>query len=478
MKHALKFAAFLLICLATEPSAAQDIKAIIENAPNQEAFWSITVLDEEGNTVESLNSEKLIIPASNQKLITSAAVLDHFGSDFRYETNIYGEGSQLDSTWNGNLIIKGSGDPAISGFFYDGDRYYVFKEFVRQLKAYGINRISGDLIADISLFDEQYYPAGWDWYDFSFYYGVQISPLSFNNNAVDLEVLADGEIGETPFINWFPDSTDYVHFINEQVISPSHLEYDEYYRRDFGNNEITLRSRLPQGYYETESLSIDNPPLFFLDSFAKYLNSQGIEFDGRLAVATRPRDLIQLPVLATHQSKPLAEIISWLNKESDNFYAEMLLKTLSAHSGTEPATFEHGVKQVKNFLASIYIDTTYVLMNDGSGLAGGNFTQTQIIAKVLYNMLSHAESEAFYKSMSVAGIDGSLAYRMKGTDLYKNFRGKTGYVSGVRTLSGYLRASTGKRLIVSIATNHFAGSKVQPVDLVHEQILQYLYDKY
>src|SRR5690606_29158590 len=159
--------------------------------------------------------------------------------------------------------------------------------------------------------------------------------------------------------------------------------------------------------------------------------------------------------LASHFSPPMAELVSWINKESDNFYAEMLLKTISAHSGNEPASFEHGVEQVRNFLGSLELDTTYVLMNDGSGLAGGNFTKTSILSGLLYKMLNHAEADAFKSSLPIAGVDGSLSYRMRSKPLFRNFRGKTGYVSGVRTLTGYLEASSGKEIIVSIATNHF-----------------------
>lgn len=469
--------AFFISLILVPPLFAQTIADIIKEAPNKEVFWSVSIRDEQGNMLESIHAEKLIIPASNQKLLTTAAFLDEFGGAYRFQTNIYGDGELIDSIWHGDIIIRGSGDPTISGFLYDGDRYLVFRRFMEQLQDYGIQSISGNLIADVSLFDAQLYPKGWDWYDLSFYYGVQISPLSFNNNAIDLEVFADGEIGDTPRINWFPDSTDYVKLINKQVITHPNLKYDEYYRRDFGNNEITLASSLPQGYYETESLAIHNPPQFFLDAFANYLNNNGITFSGELLVEYEENVRTGMPVLASHQSPPVKEIVAWINKESDNFYTEMLLKTLAAHKYKQPGTFEDGIQLVRDFLAGQGIDTTYVIMNDGSGMAGGNFTQTAIISDMLWKMLSHPEKESYLSSMAIAGIDGTLAYRMRNQPLFNNFRGKTGYVSGVRTLSGYLRAQSGKRIIVSIAANHFAG-KVRPVDLVQERILRYVFENY
>ncbi|WP_020402278.1 D-alanyl-D-alanine carboxypeptidase/D-alanyl-D-alanine endopeptidase [Gracilimonas tropica] len=467
-----------ILLMAAESIAAQDLSSIIQRAPNQEAFWSVTVRGENGQIIESLNPDKSIVPASNQKLVTSAAILDYFGADYRFETKIFGNGRMEGDTWLGDLIVKGSGDPSISGDLYDDDRYYVFDHFLEQLKEKGIQSIQGNLIADVSLFDDQLYPKGWDWYDMSFYYGVQISPLSFNNNAVDLEVFADGAIGDTPAISWFPDSTDYVRFINEQVISHPSTEYDEYYRREMGGNTIVLGSSLPQGYYEDESLSIDNPPKYFLDSFKKYLNRNGVEFKGPVIVPGQAFQYDKSTVLASHRSKPMSELVKWLNKESDNFYTEMLVKKLSAETSDEPGNFEDGIEQVKIFLTNLGIDTAYVQMNDASGMASGNFNQTQILSDLLYKMQGHPEFDAYFASMSVAGIDGTLAHRMKGTPLYNNFKGKSGFVTGVRTLSGYMKASSGRNLIVSLATNNYISEKVRPIDAVHEEILMYLYENY
>ena len=463
--------------LVANNTFAQHVKSVIDEVPNQEAFWSITVLDEKGNELESLYPDKLIIPASNQKLYTLGAVLDRLGSSYQYTTTLYGDGSLSDSTWSGNFIFKGTGDPSISGFLYEGDAYYVFKNFVEQLKEKGVYKLSGNLIADISFFDKDVYPKGWSWDDLSFYYGVEVAPLSFNNNAVDLVVFADGEVGERPSITWFPENTSFVNMINHQEIIPAGLKYDEYYRRDMGSNRIVLASKLPRGYVEKESLSISNSAMFFIQSFRIFLNKNGFEAPGAYMVQSPSFGIEGMDVLATNTSKNLSEIIKWANKESDNFYTEMLLKTLAAEKKGTPGTFDNGIEEVKAFLVEQGVDTNYVKMNDGSGLASGNFTTTVNISRFLYSMKQHEEFEAFYESMPVAGIDGSIAHRFKGTSLYNNLRAKTGYVSGVRTLSGYLTAKSGKEITFSLATNHFVG-KVGVVDLSHQEILEFLYAKY
>ena len=127
MKLLFRLSIFIIITLAAESVLAQNISSIIDEAPNQEAIWSVTVRGENGEILESHNSDKTIIPASNQKLMTSAAILDHFGSDYRFTTTIYGNGELQGNTWFGDLIIKGSGDPTISGDLYEGDRYYAFR---------------------------------------------------------------------------------------------------------------------------------------------------------------------------------------------------------------------------------------------------------------------------------------------------------------------------------------------------------------
>jgi D-alanyl-D-alanine carboxypeptidase/D-alanyl-D-alanine-endopeptidase (penicillin-binding protein 4) len=478
MKQLFRLALLILLFAFPESLCAQNLNSIIEEAPNQEAFWSVTVRDQQGYILERLNSKKVIIPASNQKLVTTAALLDHFGSDFRYETVIYVKGTIANGTLDGDLIIVGSGDPSLSGDLYDEDRYHVFDSFLKQLKEAGIQQITGHLIADVSLFDGQVYPKGWDWYDFSFYYGVQISPLSFNNNAVDLEVFADGEIGESPRISWFPDSTDYVTFVNKQVITHPNTEYDEYYRRELGGNIITLGSTLPQGYYEEESLSVEDPARYYLHTLRNYLNTHGVGVNGELMISDEALDTTETHRLAEHLSRPISELIEWANKESDNFYTEMMTKTLSAQKSEEKGSFEDGISHVREFLFEMGLDTMHIQMNDASGMAGGNFNTTENLSKLLVEMQSHEEFDTYYKSMSVAGIDGTLAHRMKGTPLYNNFKGKSGFVTGVRTLSGYMDSRSGKRIIVSIGTNNYVSEKVRPIDAVHEKILMYLYNKY
>lgn len=469
----------LLFLVFQSAVAQQDLEQVLNNAPNQEAFWSVSVLDVNGKTIESYQSDKLIQTASNLKLFSSAAILDALGSDFTFKTRVYGVGELKDSVWTGDIVISGSGDPGISGTLYGDDRLFVFRSIVEQIKSKGIKRITGSVYADVSLFDDEVYPKGWDWDDLSFYYGVEISPLSFNNNTVDLVVSASGKRGSVPEISWFPFQTEYVSFINEQEIIHASGDYDEYYRRRPGSNTIILRSKLPEGYLEKESLSVYNAPLYFVDTFRTFLEMEGVMMPSKTAVVAEflPFSSDDLEELAVHESHPLSVYISQMNKESDNFYAEMLLKSMSAYTQQLPGSYEKGVQRVKWFLSTLGVDTLLVEMRDASGMSSGTMTTTENLTLFLHMMRQHPMFSDFYESLAIAGVDGTLNYRMKSNPLRGRVRGKSGYMRGVRTLSGYLTTNAGNEIAFSIATNNFAG-KVRSVDQTHEAILEYLYHKW
>lgn len=451
----------------------------IENSRANNAFWSVIVRDTTGKILEGYNFEKRVRPASNLKLLTSAAILDELGPDYQFRTKMYGIGEQVEDTWQGDIIIRGVGDPSISGEFYRDDRFYVFDKFFSALYDRGIRKIDGNLIGNDSFFDQQPYPKGWSWEDLSFYYGVEINALSFNNNAVDLTVYARGNVGKKPEIEWFPFDTDYVKFINDQVITPADTEYDEYYRRKPGTNNIVLGSKLPKGYVEKESLSIDDAPLFFLDTFKKYLEDGDIDIRGGIVVDSKPHDWNKnrYQPLAEHVSVPLDSMFAQLNKESDNFYAEMLLKTAAAeHFDTEGST-ELGLSLVKDFAKSMKMDTTNLEIEDASGMAASTLLKTEDLNQFLVEMRNHPHFDVYKESLPVAGQGGSLENRFTNSPLEGKVYGKTGYVSGVRSLSGYMEGISGEPLIFSVVTNNYT-EKTSYIDTIHEQILENIYVKH
>lgn len=465
----------------TESSStlAEPIKRMIHTSEAANAFWSIAVRDSTGRMIESYQPDKLIRPASNLKLLTSAAILNRLSPDFTYKTPVYGVGTLKESVWAGDLVIRGVGDPSISGTLYKGDRFHVFQQMFAALDSLGIKVIDGNIIGNESYFDDEPYPKGWSWDDLSFYYGVEISALSFNNNCVDLEVFAEGGVGDTPKIQWFPYDTDFVEFINEQVIAPRDTEYEEYYRRMLGTNTIILRSKLPKGYYETESLSVANPTRYFLDTFSQYLEDSGIEVRGSLGIdqQTQEWSTDQYHKLFEHQSQPVATLIKQINKESDNFFTEMMLKTMAAEVYDTRGSTDLGVRQVKAFADSMGMDTSTVVMSDGSGMSPKTLMSTADLTQFLVKMQHSPLFNTYHSSLSVSGVDGTFKNRFGKSALTGAISGKSGYISGVRAISGYMETNSNNRIIFSIITNHYT-SKTKTVDTVQEQILEWLYEHY
>lgn len=478
---------FILIGFYSFPSSAQmksivqvneqSVQNIIDHKQLNNAFWAISVRDRNGIEIIDINSQKLFRPASNFKLLTLSTALDLLGENFKYQTHIYGNGELVDSTWVGDIIIRGSGDPSISGFLYDENRYFVFDQFYDQLKNAGISAIEGNIIGNDSFFDREYYAKGWNLSDMSFYYAVQVGALSFNNNAVDLEVITSGEVGSIPEITWFPENTDYVEFINQQIITEPNTKYDESYLRLPGTNRIILASTLPQNYIETETLSIDNPAQFFSDSFQKYLVKNGIILTGFALSENDPRNWDALEILATHESKELSEIAKWTNKESDNLFAEMILKTAGAHYYENQGTFDNGLDFVKERLGGFGLDTLNLVQRDGSGLASANLISAENLSKLLHEMKGKSYFGIFYDTFPIAGVDGTLGWRFKNSSAAERFVGKTGFISGARALSGYLDTESGERLSISIMTNNFS-SKVSVVDSVHQKVIEFINDNF
>lgn len=456
-----------------------DVRQIIDSSDASNAWWSVVVSDTTGRVLESYYPGKLVRPASNLKLLSTAAILDQLGPDYRYLTRVWGRGHQEGNTWHGDIIVEGSGDPAISGIFYDDHRFHVFEKFYAALDSLGIRRIRGDLIGNDARFEQQVYPKGWSWEDLTYYYGVEISALSFNGNAVDLQVYADRPVGDKPRIQWFPFDTDYVHFINEQVITPPNTEFDEFYRRELGSNTITLASKVPQNYVEEESLAIHNAPLFFMDTFTEYLRDGGMEIGGRALVDHERRRFGEgaYTLLATHRSPPMRELLQQANKESDNFYVEMMMKTMAAERYDAPGNTELGLGLIREFAHSAGMDTTRLHMTDASGMSPQTLMTAEDLNRLLVRMQFHPAFRVYRSSLPIAGVDGSISHRFRNTPLSGNLRGKTGYVSGVRALSGYMTASSGRPLVFSVITNHYT-SETSYVDYLHERILRHWYEDY
>lgn len=480
--HAIRGVVFLLLVLLgpleawsqTNPRNTRQLRRAIDQVLDVDAFenatWSLLVVDlNSGRTLYQRNAQKSFIPASNTKLYTTAAALDQLGPDYVYETPLYADSPVVDGVLQGNLIVRGSGDPVIGGRFNDGDITEAFRDWADALKAAGITRIAGDLIGDDDFFDDQALGFGWNWDDETFWYAAETGALSLNDNNVDLTIA-----GQTPggpaSITWEPLNTSYVTVVNQSRTVHPDSSLDEGYVRPRGTNTLLISSEVPAGRADLESLTITNATLFFMHVLRETLLREGISVAGAPVdvddLSIKPNyDAPQMRRLATHTSPPLRDIVEVLNKQSQNLYAEQVLKTLGAvlpadSTESEPGSAWMGIDAAMRTYARAGVDTSRIQLRDGSGLARHNLVTAEMTNALLRYMWHHPDSstqQAFYHSLPIGGVDGTLRWRYPDeTDPARaNVRAKTGTVSNASTLSGYVRTARGTPLAFVIMANHY-----------------------
>ena len=457
-----------------QPPLSASIEQILDDEAFANAWWAAWIMNlDTGELVYERNAARSFIPASNTKLYTTAAALDQLGPDFRYHTVVYADGPVVDGVLEGNLIVRGSGDPVIGGRFNDGDRTEVFRAWADSLRAAGITYVRGDLIGDDDVFDDQPLGYGWSWDDEPYWYSAEISGLSFNDNCVDVTIEAAQTPGAPGRVSWEPGGTDYVRVINRTLTIPADSSLVEGYARARGTNVLELSSRVPAGDIDEESLTVSNPTRYFVHVLRETLLRAGIPVEGR------PVDVDDAPIkpdydggalrrIAVHTSPPLSQIVEVLNKKSHNLYAEQLLKTLAAERPLDPQTHapeeyppgsaERGLAVAMETFARAGVDTSRIQLVDGSGLSRMNLVTAEMTGAVLTYMWRHpdpATREAFLASLPISGVDGTLEYRYRDDFMRGKVRAKTGTVSNASTLSGYVAGADGTPYAFVLMSNHY-----------------------
>lgn len=454
-------------CAPEPPAGRQEqtggLAALSEPYLKHPAFSGATVgifiqEPETREVVYQKNPHQLFIPASNLKLITTAAALSSLGPDFRFHTWLYGSGPVQHDTLRGDLYIRGSGDPTLSGRFHDKDTTRDLRNWIDSLKIRGIRYIQGDLIADANMFDQQRLGNGWEQNDLSYWYAAEISALSFNDNCLNV-LLLPGDSVRAPAKLLYSPNTKYVTVHNDVVTvdKDSVTHYD--YHRNSGTNAIRFFGTVSMSEDTVrDAVTIHDPPMYTITVFSELLRAAGIGFSGRLRTIRYARDGVPgyhtMTRLADYRSPPLTEIIQVINKRSQNFYAEQLLKSLG-YGVTGHGSFAGGLRAELEFLAGIGVDTEHLHLADGSGLSRRNLVSPYQLVTVLRHMYESEYRDPYLASLPVAGQDASLNHRLLSPFTQDRVLGKTGYVGFVRTLSGFVRTLDGHPLIYSILVNNY-----------------------
>ena len=429
-----------------------------------QAQWGVKVASlDTGAVLFSRNAEKLLKPASNAKLFTAALALDRLGPDYRIKTSCYASAApDADGTLHGDLLVYGRGDPSFSARFNTGNYSKALEPLIDAIVKAGIKKIEGAIVGDDSYFSGPQYGAEWTWDDLQNYYGAPASALTCQDNVIDLSFRPGAEVGAPLRIQTLP-STTFIVFSNRTETVSSHAENRIRIYSPPGQNVAYVWGQMTtNAFARPDSIPVGNPALWFVTMLRDALAERGISIAGPprsvnwLDRQAAPVDLSRLVEVASAESRPISEIVRLTLKPSENLYAQLLLLQVGAHAKPDARNTEAaGLAEERAFLAEAGIDANSVRLDEGSGLSRTCLVTPSAIVQLLTFMAHHRSCAAFTNALPIAGVDGTLRNRFKGTAAAQNIHAKTGSLSGVDTLSGYCTNRAGDHLVFSIMLNNY-----------------------
>jgi D-alanyl-D-alanine carboxypeptidase/D-alanyl-D-alanine-endopeptidase (penicillin-binding protein 4) len=439
------------------PTLQTRLAAIFNDPVFDRAIWGVLIQSvESGDVLFAANPTKLMMPASNMKILTLATCAERLGWNYTFETRLVSSGVIDGGVLKGDLIAIGTGDPSLGTRVGDGGR--TMAAWADELWNAGIRAIDGRLIGDDNAFEDEGIGAGWSWDDLAYGYGAPVGALSFDENAVELAIRPGAVTGDLGEIRLGSHDSGLV-VDNYLTTSSANGEFFLDLRRAPGSPHLIVRGAVPMGTPEfVRTVSIDNPTDFFLAALKYALSARGIAISGAALdidlVAPTP-ETSTARVLVLHHSPPLSELAMPLMKVSRNLYGESLLKALRTHDG-RAGSVRAGRDAVLEVLRSWGLSPDSVVLSDGSGLSRYNYVSVETLVSVLRHLTNDPRhSVPFEATLPIAGRDGTLGNRMKGTAAEGNVHAKTGSVSNVRAISGYLRTKDDERIVFSIVANNF-----------------------
>jgi len=437
------------------------------------AHWGVLIESlDDGEIWYERNADRMFMPASNQKILTSASALQALGPDFTFETQLYYTGEIKDSVLTGDIIVVGNGDPTFYKRFYDNPRDPFFM-WADTLKKMGIKKIDGNIIGDDNAFDDQGFGLYWTFSYLDIYYAAECGALQFNENYVDLYVVKPASLEDS--VEIYPNvESSYFTVVNKLTVVDSG-DTRIYFDRPFGTNEITVYGTIAVGNDTIEiSPSLWNPTLFYTTVLKETFINKGIEVTGNPVdcddIDFWNSDSIDKKLILKMESPPLSEMLKILMKRSQNMYAETMAKTLGwKETGT--GSLHEGRKVVECVLAGFGIEPDTYSYADGSGLSRYDYVSPRQIVKILKGMRQSEYWDTWYEVFPIAGVDGTIRNRMKGTRAERNVRAKTGTIANVRGLSGYVTTAEGEHLVFSFLLNGHLRS-TRDTDSITDSVLE------
>lgn len=402
-----------LIAPVVPVTSRQGLVHLVDSLISQPKFRSaefgvLIVNPQTADTIFSHNAGKLFLPASNMKIVTAAVALKELGPDYTYHTTFAARGTVRDSVLNGDLVVIGTGDPSVSDTLR-GSAMNVMFGFADSLRAHGISRITGSLVSGGNAFPDSIYGESWGWDDLGEYYGAPTDELFFNEGMAPTFPKPGGGGLDSAFKG------------------PAH-----------------------------------DPDRNYLNALSLGLTRRGITVGGVAQQSLDP--LPPVDTLFVFSSLPLRTILPAFLKPSQNQIGELLMKTIGRERGGAGLA-DSALKIYRAHLLEWGVQPDGFVLRDGSGLSPHDLLTPETIVRVLDVMRREPSFDVYYNAMPIAGVDGTIRNRMKGTPAQGNLRAKTGTLQHAISLSGYVTAANGQRLIFSILCNNFTtkSSEVQAV---------------
>ena len=442
--------------LSVTEQLRRDLTTIFSESSIDHAVWSVSVRSlKHQDTLFGLNASRMQTPASTMKLVTSAVAAEKLGWDYRYTTKIYATGPLTDGDLNGDLVIVSNGDPTINA--RHPERWGAFDAWAKQLYANGVRRIGGQLVGDDNAFAEPGWGVGWAWDDLSVGYGASVGALQYNENEVELLIGPGLGPGDRAIISVSPPGSGII--LDHAVVTvaesqPSRLSIE----RMPGSNLLRVSGQIAVG---TPAVSRDaaapNPTLLYLNALREALARNGVFVGGNpldIDDARVKPDYGKATLLLEDRSTTLASIIDVCLKWSRNEYAETMLRSLAPDTGQ--ATAEAGLAVVRDTLSKWGVAPELYVARDGSGLSRNDYLSPDVLIPVLTAMWRDPRhSDAFRAALPVAGISGTLENQLKETPAAGRVWAKTGSMSNVRSLSGYLMTLDDEPIVFAFMATGF-----------------------
>lgn len=414
------------------------IEEVIQRPEWRRSRWGILIKTlESGETLYALDEKKYFVPASNVKLLTTAAALRQLGSNFRIRTSVYGIGKppRLNS-----LRVVGKGDPSLTN--------EQLKLLAQQLKQKGVRRIY-KLIVDDSYFKELPINASWEWSDLLFYFAPSVNSLILNENAAVIK-LVPKKLDEPAKLEWLdPVAARQWRIENQTITAPEGTQNNVNFHMRLGQPVIEITGQLGvENEEDTTAIAVADPSSYFLESFRQILLEEGIKVNqARIVKESSVTELGE--ELGFVYSPTLIVLIDKTNQESNNLFAEAIVRILGSES-----TGKTGVEVVKQILTDLGVEPDSFILIDGSGLSRQNLISPEAVVQTLQLMAKSSEAEIYRNSLAVSGEKGTLQRRFIETAVVGNLQGKTGTLTGVSALSGYLNVPNYQPLVFSIMVNY------------------------